>query len=255
MTKLTQTQRIILTAAAEREDGSIMPMPSHVKGGAATKVIHALLNAGMISEMPFTITSTGREALQPSVPAALEKLTVDQIATAISAISGEVVPAKFFNYKHKALDRLALLIGESDLSVRDVLLAAGIEAIAPDGTAFSGFGLAPDSAPQEADDRAIPETATTVPAVPSKSPDAPASAPQRKARADSKQAQLIEMLKRPKGVTIEEITAAFGWQAHTVRGAFAGALKKKLGLTVTSEKIEGRGRVYRLSTAPSGLPA
>ena len=34
------------------------------------------------------------------------------------------------------------------------------------------------------------------------------------------------------------------WQRHTVRGAMAGALKKKLGLTITSEKIDGR-RVYR----------
>ncbi len=40
---------------------------------------------------------------------------------------------------------------------------------------------------------------------------------------------------------------AFGWQAHTVRGAIAGALKKKLGLEVTSEKTAGRGRVYRLA--------
>lgn len=68
-------------------------------------------------------------------------------------------------------------------------------------------------------------------------------------RADSKQAQLIAMLKTPKGASIEEIVTAFGWQAHTVRGAIAGALKKKLGLDVTSEKIEGRGRVYRLPTA------
>ena len=40
---------------------------------------------------------------------------------------------------------------------------------------------------------------------------------------------------------------ATGWQPHTVRGAMAGALKKKRGLTVTSEKIGGRGRVYRIA--------
>jgi Protein of unknown function (DUF3489) len=67
-------------------------------------------------------------------------------------------------------------------------------------------------------------------------------------RADSKQAQLIEMLKRPDGATIEEIVKKFKWQSHTVRGAIAGALKKKLGLTVQSEKVEGRGRVYRIAT-------
>jgi len=69
----------------------------------------------------------------------------------------------------------------------------------------------------------------------------------RHPRADSKQAQLVEMLKRSKGATIEEIVKAFDWQAHTVRGAIAGALKKKLGLTVISEKVEGRGRVYRIA--------
>jgi hypothetical protein len=65
-------------------------------------------------------------------------------------------------------------------------------------------------------------------------------------RANSKQAQLIEMLKRPDGATIEEIVAKLKWHAHTVRGAFAGALKKRLGLKVESEKVEGRGRVYRI---------
>ncbi len=65
-------------------------------------------------------------------------------------------------------------------------------------------------------------------------------------RANSKQAQLIEILQRPDGATIEEIVKKFDWQAHTVRGAIAGALKKKLGLDVQSEKVEGRGRVYRI---------
>ena len=65
-------------------------------------------------------------------------------------------------------------------------------------------------------------------------------------RADSKQAKLIEMLKRKEGATIDEIVKAFDWQAHTVRGAIAGALKKKLGLNVVSEKSESRGRFYRI---------
>ena len=45
---------------------------------------------------------------------------------------------------------------------------------------------------------------------------------------------------------MDEIVAVTGWQTHTVRGALAGALKKKLGLAVTSGKVEGRGRVYRI---------
>lgn len=58
------------------------------------------------------------------------------------------------------------------------------------------------------------------------------------------------MLRAPEGANIEAIMAATGWQSHTVRGAMAGALKKKLGLEVTSEKVENRGRVYKL---PAGL--
>ena len=66
-------------------------------------------------------------------------------------------------------------------------------------------------------------------------------------RAGSKQAKLIEMLERPDGVTIPEVVDALQWQAHTVRGAIAGALKKKLGLNVVSEKSERRGRIYRIA--------
>ena len=66
-------------------------------------------------------------------------------------------------------------------------------------------------------------------------------------RAASKQARLIEMLKRPEGATIEKIVKALEWQAHTARGAISGALKKKLGLTIESEKVDGRGRVYRVA--------
>jgi hypothetical protein len=77
---------------------------------------------------------------------------------------------------------------------------------------------------------------------------APAAKGGPEQRGDSKQAKVIAMLKRPNGTTVEEIMAETEWQAHTVRGFFAGALKKRLGLEVTSEKVEDRGRVYRLST-------
>ena len=72
---------------------------------------------------------------------------------------------------------------------------------------------------------------------------------ERTVRKDSKQAQLIAMLRRAKGATIAEIVEAFKWQPHTARGVIAGALKKKLGLEVVSEKSERRGRVYRIDTA------
>ena len=54
------------------------------------------------------------------------------------------------------------------------------------------------------------------------------------------------MLRRAKGVTIDEVVEALEWQPYTVRGAIAGALKKKLGLDATSKKDNKRGRVYRI---------
>ena len=66
-------------------------------------------------------------------------------------------------------------------------------------------------------------------------------------RKGTKQETLIEMLRAEGGATIDEIVAATGWQPHTVRGAMSGALKKKLGLTITSEKVDGRGRCYRIA--------
>ena len=75
----------------------------------------------------------------------------------------------------------------------------------------------------------------------------PAVKPPKPPRTDSKQSQLIALLKRPDGATIAEVVEALAWQAHTARGAISGALKKKLGLKVESEKVDGRGRVYRLA--------
>jgi len=69
----------------------------------------------------------------------------------------------------------------------------------------------------------------------------------RRTRAHSKQAQVIAMLQRPEGATLRQIMDTTGWQAHTVRGTLAGALKKKLGLTIVSEKSPGGERVYRLA--------
>ncbi len=66
-------------------------------------------------------------------------------------------------------------------------------------------------------------------------------------RDNSKQAQVIAMLKRPEGATIPQICEATGWQQHTVRGTFAGAFKKKLGLEITSTKEAGGQRIYRVA--------
>ena len=66
-------------------------------------------------------------------------------------------------------------------------------------------------------------------------------------RAHSKQAEVVRMLQRPEGATIRQICDATGWEPHTVRGAFAGAFKKKLGLTLVSDKQPGGERIYRVA--------
>jgi hypothetical protein len=63
-------------------------------------------------------------------------------------------------------------------------------------------------------------------------------------RSGTKQEAVIAMLRAEGGATIEEIMAVTNWAGHTTRGFLAGALKKKLGMTITSEKVEGRGRCY-----------
>ncbi len=75
-------------------------------------------------------------------------------------------------------------------------------------------------------------------------------------RAGTKQAQMIDLLKRPEGATVEQIAKATGWQHHTIRGAISGALKKKLGLTVEATRTrevgpnktgaKGSSTVYRI---------
>jgi Protein of unknown function (DUF3489) len=178
MTNLSDTQLVILTAACQRADRLVLPLPDRLKGGAAAKVVGSLVAKGLIDE--------------------------------IEAKRGKPL-------------------------WRETGDGQAVTLVATDA-AFAALGIEPVPAPTTADAR------ETEPA-----PSAPATATVRGTRADTKQAQLIAMLKRCKGASIEEIGEKFGWQAHTVRGAIAGALKKKLGLDVISEKIERRGRVYRIT--------
>ena len=192
MTKLSDTQAIILGAAAQREDRNVLPLPGSLRGGAAAKVVGALLSRGLIAE---TTTDSRTKA-----DAALNRI-----------------------WRNDA-DGRAILLHITDAG----LAAIGIE---PEGS---------DSAPTGADAAPSAESPKGAPAEADLAPKA------RAPRTGTKQAMLIEMLRAEGGATIDEIVEALGWRAHTVRGALAGALKKKLGLTITSEKVEGRGRVYSL---------
>jgi len=172
MTKLTDTQRKVLSKAAERTDLRIHPvlLEFEINGGARDKVIASLIRKGML----------------------------DQVAGA-------------------GTGPLLSRCDEHTLTVSDAALEA--------------LGIGHDDGPK------APEP-----------PPQPAAEPTAKPapRSGTKQATLITLLERPEGATIAEMAEATGWQQHTVRGAIAGALKKRLGLTVTSEKPKGEARIYRI---------
>ncbi|MCX7559687.1 DUF3489 domain-containing protein [Sulfitobacter sp. F26204] len=170
MTKLTDTQAIILSAAANRDNHIALPLPDSLRVGAANKVVAAMLTKRFLEE----------------VDADMRK--------------GEPV-------------------------WRETGDGHGVTLIATEA-GLAAIGIETDSAETKPTEDPAPKTRTR--------------------REGTKQATLITMLRASDGATIAEIMAATGWQSHTVRGAMSGALKKKLGLEVTSEKVEDRGRVYRL---------
>lgn len=194
MTKLTDTQRVILSTASQRTDRLALPLPKSIKGGAALKVINPLIERGL-----------------------LEEVTANR----------------------KLGDPVWRDTGDGH-GVTLIITDKGLEAI----------GVEPDkplSAPHEATQAEQAHEAPTAPAKAEAQP-APAAEPREaKRREGTKQSAMIEMLRQPEGATLDEIAAATGWQKHTIRGAMAGALKKKLGLTIASDKVEGRGRVYKIA--------
>ncbi len=193
MPKLSDTQLIILSAACAREDRRVLPLPKSLKGGAASKVIEALVAKGLIEEVE---AQKGDLVWQDSNDG--RRLTLVATPAADAALDGSMTDA-------------APAAPQPPAKAKRARVSA-----TPKAKARKATGAAP------------------APATP-------------KTRPGSKQAQLIAMLKRARGASIAEIAEALDWQPHTVRGAFAGALKKKLGLTIASEPHETRGRVYRIS--------
>jgi hypothetical protein len=211
MTKLSDTQTIILSAAAQRDDGTVLPLPGSLRGGAATKVVGALLSRGLIAER---VTDSLAEA-----DPALNRIWRNEPDG--SGVLLFITPT--------GLDAIGI---EPTL---DSELPTAEEPVT--GTAASAAEAPVEPAPKK---RGRPSKAA---------PAGTDTAAPRKSRDGTKQAQLIAMLRRKEGATIAQIVEATGWQPHTVRGAFAGALKKKLGLEVTSEKAESGERTYRLPPA------
>jgi hypothetical protein len=150
-------------------------------------------------------------------------LSKTQLATILSALDGERCSPANKDAALKAIGRSAERLG---LTVEAVLAAApGLLHGRLDADAWRTLLAEPPTGKQ------------------SSAPD-----PRHpRSREGTKEAQLIAMLRRPEGATIAQVIAATGWQKHTVRGAISGALKKKRGLEVSSEKGEDGERVYRIA--------
>ena len=192
MPKLTDTQLVILSAAAQRQDGAVLPLPKSlkIKGGATTKTLEGLRKKGLLEEKPA------------------------------------------------ARNAAAWREGEDGRRMMLVITDAGLQAIDGEPAEESSKQPTPTKTRAKKPHRRIVQKPTAATPKGKKS--------QTAARQGTKQALLIDLLKRKNGATIAEMATKTGWQAHSVRGAISGALKKKLGLAVTSESIEGRGRIYRI---------
>jgi uncharacterized protein DUF3489 len=193
MTKLSDTQLVILGAAAQRADLSVLPLPDSLKlkGGALAKVMTSLRNRGLIRILD-TDGGPERVVITSEGMAAIGVETEDDEAPA-SATEPDTAPT--------SAETGAAGEGPAEVTEADTAAPAAGE---------------PEAAPGQLPGKPTP-------------------------RAGTKQALMIEMLKRPEGVTVEQIAAATGWQHHTIRGAISGAFKKKLGLTVEATRMRGVG--------------
>lgn len=186
MSRLSDSQLVVLTAACQRPDACVFPITAKLKGNAAGNVLKSLLKKELIKEVRAKRDDT------------------------------------FWRHDEQH-GRMTLVATKA------------------------AFGIDPRDETEDAETEAADEAPAKVEAKPNTRPKTPKSTEPKEPRKDSKQAQLIAMLRRAKGATIDEVVKALEWQPHTVRGAIAGALKKKLRLDVTSEKDDKRGRVYRIS--------
>jgi hypothetical protein len=202
MSKLTDTQLVILTQAAKHSARAVT-IPDRIRGGTVAKVIGPLLAKGLVEEIEHA----------PDLPAC---------------------------HTREDGSRTALVITNAGLVA--IGMEPDVQEAEPDAAAVSKPARG-----RKARARLAKGTdGARKPRKAGKAAQEPRTAPQAGTRTRTKQAQLIAMLERPDGATIAQIVEATGWLPHTVRGAIAGALKKRLGLEVTSEKVEGVGRVYRI---------
>lgn len=229
MNKLSDTQSLILSAASQRPELIALPLPASLRGGAARKVVAAMLDKGLLQEVDANLRQ-GEPVWRSTGDGHGTTLVATDVGLAAISIDPEEdgLVAEVQGQKSVAMD-MGLTPAEANMLIDAPAKAAPkrraaldlLEAVAP--------------APK------------TVKPVRTKKARAPKE--EGAQREGTKQATLIAMLAAPSGATVAEIMAETGWLAHTVRGAMAGSLKKKLGMQIDSAKEEGRGRVYRSQPA------